>query len=93
MIEMPTAMLNRLLQSAVTQTPPPMSKRRPVKLKYAHQGGRNPPVVVIHGNNVSSIADHYRRYLEKFFREKFDLFGADVRVVFRSGKNPYDANR
>ncbi len=91
MIEMPTAVLNRLLESAVTQTPPPMSGRRPVKLKYAHQGGRNPPVVVIHGNNVDSVADHYRRYLEKYFREKFNLFGSDVRVVFRSGKNPYDS--
>ena len=90
MIEMPTAVLNRLLQSAITQTPPPMSKRRPVKLKYAHQGGRNPPVVVVHGNNVDSVADHYRRYLEKYFREKFKLFGSDVRVVFRSGTNPFD---
>lgn len=90
MIEMPTAVLNRLLQSAITQTPPPMSKRRPVKLKYAHQGGRNPPVVVVHGNNVDSVADHYRRYLEKYFREKFNLFGSDVRVVFRSGTNPFD---
>ena len=90
MIEMPTAVLNRLLRSAITQTPPPMSKRRPVKLKYAHQGGRNPPVVVVHGNNVDSVADHYRRYLEKYFREKFNLFGSDVRVVFRSGTNPFD---
>ena len=90
MIEMPTAVLNRLLRSAITQTPPPMSKRRPVKLKYAHQGGRSPPVVVVHGNNVDSVADHYRRYLEKYFREKFNLFGSDVRVVFRSGTNPFD---
>lgn len=90
MIEMPTAVLNRLLRSATTQTQPPMSKRRPVKLKYAHQGGRNPPVVVVHGNNVDSVAEHYRRYLEKYFREKFNLFGTDVRVVFRSGNNPFD---
>lgn len=93
MIEMPTAVLNRMLQDAVTQTPPPMSGRRPVKLKYAHQGGRNPPVVVIHGNNVETVADHYRRYLEKYFRERFKLFGSDVRVVFRSGKNPFDSKR
>lgn len=93
MTEMPTAMLNRLLQDAVIRTPPPMSRRRPVKLKYAHQGGRNPPVVVVHGNNVNSIADHYRRYLENYFREQFDLFGCDVRVVFRAGKNPFDSKR
>ena len=90
MIEMPTSILNRYLQDAITQTPPPMSKRRQVKLKYAHQGGRNPPVVVVHGNNVDSVADHYRRYLENYFRERFKLFGADVRVVFRSGRNPFD---
>ena len=90
MIEMPTSILNRYLQDAITQTPPPMSKRRQVKLKYAHQGGRNPPVVVVHGNNVDSVADHYRRFLENYFRERFKLFGADVRVVFRSGRNPFD---
>ena len=93
MIEMPTSILNRYLQDAITQTPPPMSKRRQVKLKYAHQGGRNPPVVVVHGNNVDSVADHYRRYLENYFRERFKLFGADVRVVFRSGRNPFDKKR
>ena len=93
MIEMPTSILNRYLQDAITQTPPPMSKRRQVKLKYAHQGGRNPPVVVVHGNNVDSVADHYRRYLENYFRERFKLFGADVRVGFRSGRNPFDKKR
>ena len=93
MIEMPTSILNRYLQDAITQTPPPMSKRRQVKLKYAHQGGRNPPVVVVHGNNVDSVADHYRRFLENYFRERFKLFGADVRVVFRSGRNPFDRKK
>ena len=93
MIEMPTSVLNRYLQDAITQTPPPMSNRRQVKLKYAHQGGRNPPVVVVHGNNVDSVADHYRRYLENYFRERFKLFGADVRVVFRSGRNPFDKKK
>ncbi len=92
MVEMPTAVLNRYLEQAISRMSPPLSKRRPVKLKYAHQGGRNPPVVVIHGNNVASVADHYRRYLENFFRQKFGLFGADVRVVFRAGKNPFDKN-
>ena len=93
MVEMPTATLNRCLRDAVTRTSPPMSKRRPVKLKYAHQGGRNPPVVVVHGNNVDMVADHYRRYLENYFREYFDLYGADVRVVFRKGANPFDKRK
>ncbi len=90
MIELPTAQLNRYLREAVTRMAPPMAGRRPVKLKYAHQGGRNPPVVVVHGNNVGSVAESYRRYLENYFRESFELFGTDVRVVFRSGANPFD---
>jgi len=93
MTEMPTGVLNRLLQDAIMRMPQPMSGRRPVKLKYAHQGGRNPPVVVVHGNNVEAVADHYRRYLENYFRERFDLYGCDVRVVFRAGRNPFDAKR
>ena len=93
MIEMPTAVLTRMLHDAVTQTAPPLAKRRPVKLKYAHQGGRNPPVVVVHGNNVNSVPDHYRRYLEKYFRDQFELFGTEVQVVFRAGKNPFDKSR
>ena len=93
MVEMRTSVLNRHLRDAVMRMPPPMSHKRPVKLKYAHQGGKNPPVVIIHGNNVDRVADNYRRYLEKYFRERFDLFGADVRVVFRAGDNPFDRNR
>ena len=90
MIEMQTSVLNRYLRDAVQKMPPPMSHKRPVRLKYAHQGGKNPPIVIIHGNNVDSVADNYRRYLEKYFRESFDLFGADVRVLFRAGNNPFD---
>ena len=90
MIDLSTVELNRCLRDAVTRTPPPLSRRRPVKLKYAHQGGQNPPVVVVHGNNVKSVPDHYRRYLENYFRDRFDLYGTEVRVVFRKGANPFE---
>lgn len=89
-IEMPTSELNRILQEAVSAHPPPRAGRRPVKLKYAHQGGRNPPVVVVHGNNVGAVPKHYRRFLEHCFETAYDLFCVKVRVEFRAGKNPYD---
>jgi len=89
MVEMRTPVLNRHLRDAVMRMAPPMSHKRPVKLKFAHQGGKNPPVVIIHGNNVDRVADNYRRYLEKYFRERFDLFGADIRVIFKAGDNPF----
>ena len=93
MVEMPTPELTNTLHSAVAWQPPPLSKGRPIKLKYAHQGGKNPPVVVIHGTNVGSVPANYKRFLENYFREQFDLFGTEVRVVFRSGKNPFDSKR
>ena len=89
MIEMPTAKLNQCLQDAVLTKSPPLAKRRAVKLKYAHQGGRNPPVVVIHGNNVKNLPKHYRRYLENYISREFNLYGTDVRVVLRAQHNPY----
>ena len=58
-------------------------------MRYAHQGGMNPPVVVVHGNSLQAVSDSYRRYLEGFFREKFDLAGTPLRIEFRTGRNPY----
>ncbi|RPH61679.1 MAG: ribosome biogenesis GTPase Der, partial [Burkholderiales bacterium] len=59
------------------------------KLRYAHQGGQNPPIIVIHGNSLDSVPDAYRRYLESWFRERFGLLGTPLRIEFRSGANPY----
>lgn len=87
--KMPTPVLTRLLLEAVQfQSPQRAGMFRP-KLRYAHQGGRNPPVVVIHGTNLEHITDSYRRYLEGRFREHFKLVGTPMRIEFKSGRNPF----
>ena len=62
---------------------------RSPKLRYAHQGGSNPPVVVIHGTSLSKVPDAYRRYLERFFADAFKLRGTPLRIQFKAGVNPY----
>ncbi len=89
MVEMTTGKLNDVLQSAMAEHPPPRSGSRPIKLKYAHQGGCNPPVVVIHGNNVGKVPRHYKRFLEGYIEGAFRLSYVSVRVVFRGSSNPY----
>lgn len=84
-----TPRLTRALREAVEQQQPP--RRGPIrpKLRYAHQGGQNPPIVVIHGSALDAIQETYRRYLEGWFREQFKLEGTPLRIEFRSGANPY----
>jgi len=84
-----TPRLTRALQEAVERQQPP--RRGPIrpKLRYAHQGGQNPPVVVIHGNALDRVTDSYRRYLEGWFRERFSLAGTPLRVEFKTSVNPY----
>ena len=91
--ELPTPRLNRVLQAAVTSTPPPIVRGRRPRLKFAHQGGRNPPKVVIHGNQLRALSEGYRRYLSKAFREAFDLVGTPVRIECKEGDNPYARRR
>ena len=85
--------LTRVLLSAAEQHPPPLVRGRRVKLKYAHQGGVNPPVVVVHGNQTQSVTESYRRYLTRVFRKAFKLEGTPVRVEFRTGKSPYEGKK
>ena len=87
--KLPTPKLTRALIDATTQQMPARSGRVRPKLRYAHQGGHNPPVIVIHGNSLEAVSDSYKRYLEGFFREKFNLAGTPLRVEFRTSKNPY----
>src|SRR5690606_2741159 len=84
-----TPRLTRAMQQAVEKRAPP--KRGPFrpKLRYAHQGGRNPPIIVIHGSGLDNIGDTYRRFLEGWFRDKFKLQGTPLRIEFRSSANPY----
>ena len=84
-----TPKLNRVLQDAVTATPPPMSRGRRARPKYAHQGGKNPPRVVIHGNQLASLSKSYRRYLANTFRKAFQLVGTQVWIECRQEDNPY----
>lgn len=86
---MPTPALTRAMEAAMTAHQPPIVRGRRIKLRYAHQGGRNPPRVIIHGNQTDSIPDAYTRYLSGVFRKTFDLYAAPVSVEYRSDKNPY----
>jgi GTP-binding protein len=89
MAKLPTPKLTRALIEAVEHQQP--RRKGPVrpKLRYAHQGGQNPPIIVIHGNALDAITDSYKRYLEGRFRETFGLVGTPLRIEFRSGDNPF----
>jgi GTP-binding protein len=84
-----TNRLTKILEDAVTVHQPPLVRGRRIKLRYAHAGGQNPPVIVIHGNQVDDIPNHYTRYLEKTFRRELDLHGTPIRVEYRSSDNPF----
>ncbi len=87
--ELDTPQLNRILTEAVAAHQPPLVRGRRVKLRYAHQGGRNPPVIVIHGNQTSRLPTAYRRYLVNAFRRQLNLWGTPIRLELRVGSNPY----
>lgn len=89
--KMPTPVLTRLLLEAVEHQAPKRAGAFRPKLRYAHQGGMNPPLIVIHGNSLDHITDAYKRFLEGRFREHFRLTGTPMRIEFRSSKNPFDA--
>jgi hypothetical protein len=84
-----TPQLTRVLIDALQQHQPPISKGIRPKLRYAHQGGSNPPIVVIHGNHVDGVKDAYTRFLEKTFRRTFQLSGTPLRVQYKQGSNPF----
>jgi GTP-binding protein len=89
MRDMPTPVLTRTLEQALQAHQPPLVRGRRIKLRYAHQGGRNPPRIVIHGNQTASVPDAYARYLSNVFRKAFDLFATPVVIEFRTDANPY----
>ncbi|WP_192457372.1 ribosome biogenesis GTPase Der [Musicola keenii] len=88
-----TAMLTRIMQMAVDDHQPPLVRGRRVKLKYAHAGGYNPPIVVIHGNQVKDLPDSYKRYLMNYYRRSLDVMGTPIRIQFKEGENPYAGKR
>jgi len=93
MRDIPTPQLSKALERAIQQHQPPMVRGRRIKLRYAHQGGRNPPRIIIHGNQTKDVPDSYTRYLANVFRKEFDLFASPVAVEYRGGTNPYDTAR
>lgn len=84
-----TPKLTRVLHAAVEQQPPPRKGIFRPKMRYAHQGGQNPPLIVIHGSGLDGVTDAYRRYLESRFRAAFQLEGTPLRIEFKSSHNPY----
>jgi GTP-binding protein len=90
---MPTRELTRTLEQALSVHQPPLVRGRRIKLRYAHQGGRNPPRIVIHGNQTASVPEAYTRYLANVFRKSYDLFATPVFIEYRTDANPYQGTR
>jgi GTP-binding protein len=84
-----TNRLTAILQDIVVQHQPPLVQGRRIKLRYAHQGGSNPPVIVVHGNQVDALPGSYKRYLENTFRKILNVSGSPIRFEFKSGENPF----
>jgi GTP-binding protein len=93
MRDLPTPELTRVLERAVQEHQPPLVHGRRIKLRYAHQGGRNPPVIVIHGNQTEQVPRAYQRYLMNTFRAAMQLTGTPVRIEFKTGANPFKGRR
>jgi GTP-binding protein len=91
--KMPTPVLTRLLLEAVEHQAPKRAGAFRPKLRYAHQGGMNPPIVVVHGNSLEHVTDSYKRFLEGRIRDHFKLSGTPLRIEMRSGKNPFDERK
>ncbi|HXO66282.1 MAG TPA: ribosome biogenesis GTPase Der [Steroidobacteraceae bacterium] len=89
MRSLPTSQLTRTLEDALIKHQPPLVRGRRIKLRYAHQGGRNPPRIVIHGNQTASVPEAYTRYLANVFRKAYDLFATPVAIEYRTDPNPY----
>jgi GTP-binding protein len=84
-----TPRLTRALQEAIEKQEPKRKGTTRPKMRYAHQGGQNPPIIVIHGNALEAVSEPYKRFLEKHFRDTFDLVGTPLRIELRTGKNPF----
>jgi GTP-binding protein len=93
MRDIPTPELNRILEWAIQEHQPPLVRGRRIKLRYAHQGGQNPPIIVIHGTQTDAVPDPYKRFLINRFRKALQLDGTPIRLEFRSGENPYEGKK
>ncbi|HUW25000.1 MAG TPA: ribosome biogenesis GTPase Der [Gallionella sp.] len=93
MAKLSTPKLTRVLIAAIEKQPPPKGSRFRPKMRYAHQGGSNPPLIVIHGSGLDDVAASYTRYLERTFCEAFKLQGTPLRIQFNSSKNPFEGKK
>ncbi|WED27251.1 ribosome biogenesis GTPase Der [Vibrio sp. DW001] len=85
-----TSVLTRVMKMATDDHQPPLVRGRRVKLKYAHAGGYNPPIVVIHGNQVKALPDSYKRYLMNYYRRSLEIMGTPIRIQFHNSENPFE---
>lgn len=88
-----TSLLTRILQMATDEHQPPLAGGRRIKLKYAHPGGHNPPIIVIHGNQMDKLQDSYKRYLANYYRRSLKIIGTPIRIQFQEGNNPFAGRR
>lgn len=91
--DLQTRRLTMILEGAVYDHAPPMINGRRIKLRYAHPGGHNPPIVVIHGNQTSKVPNSYTRYLEKVFRRELNMVGTPIRIEYKTSENPYEGKK
>lgn len=89
----PTHRLTQILEDAVQEHQPPLVNGRRIKLRYAHLGGANPPLIVIHGNQVDAVPKSYTRYLENTYRRVLKLVGTPIRIEYKGGDNPYEGKK
>ncbi len=87
-----TSLLTEVLQQAVTDHQPPLSKGRRIRLRYAHLGKHNPLTIVVHGKQAVLLPGSYRRYLANYFRQSFNLVGVPVQIILKNDSNPYKLN-
>ena len=88
-----TSLLTRIMQMAQDDHQPPMIRGRRVKLKYAHAGGYNPPIIVIHGNQVNDLPSSYKRYLMNYYRKSLEMMGTPIRIQFQNSENPFETTK
>ncbi len=93
MVKIPTPKLTRALSTALERQRPPKSGRFQPKMRYAHQGGSNPPLIVVHGSGLDHVAASYTRYLERSFREMFQLQGTPLKIQYNSSDNPFEGKK
>jgi len=89
-VRISTSVLTQIMEMAQEDHQPPLIHGRRVKMKYAHAGGYNPPVIVIHGNQLKDLADSYKRYLMNYYRKALKTMGTPIRIEFKEGANPFE---